>query len=94
VDAICRRRGYRRAADRQCIEEDIKLQYHFGGQDVAYLPTVHGLMIVAAGSMQSDAFASALAALDPAERRHVTLYSPDVWNDATSSLLTPSNDEA
>jgi hypothetical protein len=94
VAAICRRRGFAKPSDRQRIEEEVKLQYFFGGQDVAYLTTADGLVIVASGDLQSAVFGQALEALSPDQRRRVTLYSPDRWNDPTSAPLTPITHEA
>ena len=47
------------------IEEDLKLRYHFGGQDVAYLPSDQGRMLIAAGQIDSQAFREALEELKP-----------------------------
>jgi hypothetical protein len=94
VDDICRRRSSDRGPGRQRVEEEIKLQYFFGGQDVAYLTTPDGLMVVVVGDLRSDFFGRALEALSADERHRVTVYSPDRWNDATSALLTPVADEA
>src|SRR5207244_564228 len=63
AEEICRRQGSGTAADRQRVEQEIKLQYFFGGQDVAYLETDDGLIIVATGDMNSATFNKALGAL-------------------------------
>src|SRR5262249_27918610 len=86
VEDICRRRGYGRGAARKHIEQEIKLQYYFGGQGGSYLATAEGPLVVAAGDMSSPAFGRALEALSNDERRNVTLYSPARWNDSTSSI--------
>ena len=86
VDKSCRRRFFGRRRERREVEENIKLQYFFGGQDVAYVSTADGLVIVAAGDLESDSFGKALEALSADERRRVTLYSPGLWNDPDTTL--------
>ena len=93
VSDRCRRQGVQSRNAREHLEREIKLQHFFGGQDVAYLPTAEGVVIVAVGDLSSPAFGRELDALDANERRRVTLYSPEPWNASTTLILTPSAHE-
>jgi hypothetical protein len=65
-------------------EDELKLQYYFGGLAVSRLHTAEGPVIVAAGRRDSDAYDQLLAFLPPEERRQVVLDFPSKWNDTTS----------
>lgn len=86
---FCAKLGFLRAKDKKRIEEEIKTQYYFGGKTVAYLGTPQGRLIVAVGSVESEEFSKALAALTPEERRRVVVYSPSPWADPASQFLAP-----
>src|SRR5260370_20026480 len=88
IQRTCQKLGVRAGPQRRRIEEDLKLQYHFGGQDVAYLPSDHGRMVIAAGQIGSEIFRKALERLDPQARRLLTLCSPPPWDQSPSFLLT------
>jgi hypothetical protein len=80
----------RREPERRRIAEDLKLQYHFGGKDVAYVAMPRGRLLVAAGAMGSESFSRALARLSPQERRLVVFCTPLPWNEPASYLLDGS----
>jgi hypothetical protein len=89
VTRHCQKLGlWRRKYVRQ-VEEELKLQYHFGGQYVACLPSGEGPVVVAVGSPGSEEFGRQLDALPLEERRQVTYLVPTIWNDPSSALLTP-----
>jgi hypothetical protein len=88
IQRTCQKLGVRAGPQRQRIEEDLKLQYHFGGQDVAYLPSDQGRRLIAAGQIGSEAFRSALERLDPQARRLLIFCSPLPWGESASFLLT------
>jgi hypothetical protein len=68
VQKRCRELGFSRRRYVQEIEEEAKLQYHFGGQYVGYLRTDEGGVIVAATDQpDSDAFQQQLACVSPEE---------------------------
>src|SRR5262245_43706981 len=67
-------------------EDELKVQYYFGGQAVSYLRTKEGPVIVAAGYRDSDAYDQLLAFLPAEERRRVILDFPSKWNDTTSCV--------
>jgi hypothetical protein len=93
VEDICRERRYRKARDRQGVEEDVKLQYFFGGQTVAYKSTPEGLFIVAVGQLTDEGFTAELNHLPREERCRITLYHADRWHDPTTCILTLLGDE-
>jgi hypothetical protein len=84
-----RKRGYLfcKRYWRERIEQRLKLQWYYGGQWVAYLPSKEGMIIVAAGNLD-EAFDQQLAYLDPSERRERILLPVDPWNDACSLILS------
>jgi hypothetical protein len=84
VEESCR--GLRRSQVmfRKETEHFVKLQFFFGGQDVAYMTKDGDMLVVAAGDMTSEAFDQALAVLPREERRQVILYFPSRWNDSVS----------
>jgi hypothetical protein len=87
VRLICEKLGVRSGAERRRIEEDLKLQYHFGGQDVACLPSEQGRILIAAGQIGNEAFTKVLESLDPQQRRRLIFCSPLPWAEPASSLL-------
>jgi hypothetical protein len=86
VEAYCRERGYRRRADLQRVEEDLKLQFFFGGKDVGFMPTPQGRLVVAVGEMNSEAFSVQLGRLTPEERQRTILYSPEPWDTEATRI--------
>ncbi len=85
----CRQLGFWRRKYVQQIEEECKLQYHFGGKNVGYVNSEEGIIVVAAGTLESEAFDRQLAALSAVERRQVILDGVDPWNDHVSLILSP-----
>ncbi len=85
VEDTCKEWKCRKPAARLDVEEDIKLQHFFGGQAVAYVTTPQGLLIVATGELGTEDFSAQLALLSREERRQVTIYSPSIWNESTTS---------
>jgi hypothetical protein len=82
----CKRLGVRAGPSQRRIEEDLKLQYYFGGKDVAYLPSDRGRIVVAAGRIGSDRFTEALERVDPRQRCRLLFCSPVPWNESASLL--------
>ncbi len=89
----CQRLGLWRRKYAQQAEDTLKLQYYFGGQAVAYLPTKDGPVIVAAGEQYSEAYVQLFAFLTPEERQQAIRDFPSRWNDTTNEVLTPFLDE-
>ena len=81
IETLCRLQRYWRARDRQWVEDEMKLQYYFGGLDIAYLVTPNGPAVAAAGTFGTEAFVRLLNALSPSDRRAVIFYCPDPWPD-------------
>jgi hypothetical protein len=85
----CQQLGLWRRRYVQDVEDELRLQYYFGGQAVVYLRSKDGPIIVAAGRVADEAFGRQLDALPPGERRQVNYDFPSVWNDQVSQLRTP-----
>jgi hypothetical protein len=94
VKKSCRRVGFWRRKYVQQVEDELKLQYYFGGQAVSYLHTNEGPVVVAAGDRASDAYDRLLAFLPPQERRQAILDLPSRWHDTTNEVLTPFPNES
>jgi hypothetical protein len=94
IEEACKQFGFRSLRDRLYIEEELKLQYYYGGQDVACIQTPHGRAVVAAGSAGSGELREALQHLGPAERRSVSTLFPEPWDDQTLSVPSVFFDEA
>jgi hypothetical protein len=86
VEAACRRRRFRKAAERAEIERQAKLAHFFGGQDIAYTRTPNGPAVIIAGDLMSEAFDTALAPLSREERREVMCYTQDPRDDPVSFI--------
>lgn len=93
IRETCARHGWYSKIARRDTEEEVKLQYFFGGQDVAYLSTAEDMIIIAAGRLESDEFRQALDALSREERCHTVLYFPRPRNDEVSQLFAAYSNE-
>lgn len=89
LELICQDSGYRKARDQQRVEDEIKLQYYFGGLDIAYLVTPRGPAVVAAGDCSTNAYREALDALSPQERQAAVRYTPRGWHRDVSFVKIP-----
>ena len=88
VKKCCKKLGFWRRRYVAEVEDELQLQYHFGGQYVGILRSKEGPIIVAAGILD-EAFDLQLASLPPPERQEVMLYPVDRWNDSMSLILSP-----
>jgi hypothetical protein len=75
------------------VEEDLKLQFYFGGIYVGYLRNTTGCVVVAAGHMESEEFGKQLDDLPARVRREVVLFLPPPWNEPDYHFLTPFPNE-
>jgi hypothetical protein len=76
LDAYCKKARIRRASERQVLEEEYKIQYHFDGLSVANLRTPEGAKIISAGDVESEEFWRPLEALSREERCRTLVYTP------------------
>ena len=86
--------GFRAARDRLYIEEEIKLQYYYGGRDVACIETPDGRALVAIGTPYIENWPQILDSLNPDQRHKVAILTPEPWNDNLISSATVFFDEA
>jgi len=70
-------------------EDDLKLQYYFGGIYIGYLHNPTGTVVVAAGRLDSEEFGKQLDDLPAGVRRDVVLFLPPRLKDEVSEFLTP-----
>ena len=87
VREACAKHGWYSKIARQQTEEEVKLQHFFGGQDVAYMSTPEGMIIIAAGRMDSDEFRKALDALSREERCRTVFDFPQRRGEEVSILF-------
>lgn len=90
----CKLLGAFWARQKRRIEDELKLQYYFGGNWVAYLCTREGIVVLAAAERLDDlSFDRHSPEWTPEERRDATLYRVSRFNDPVSEILTPFADE-
>jgi hypothetical protein len=87
-----RERGLRGRWRRE-LEEQLKLQYYFGGQCVSYLRGAGGIVVMAAGRSGSPEYQRQLAGVAAEQRARLVLAIPPRWNDEDSEILTPERHE-
>ncbi len=85
---ICQRLGCQTVLDRRRVEEELKLQYYYGGRDVACLDTPEGRLVVAVGTPVIEDLSQVLQSLPPGERERLSILSPEPWEERTASVLT------
>jgi hypothetical protein len=89
-----RRGGFWGGKALAAIEQELKLQYYYGGRCVSWLRTRRGPLIMAAGRVASDNYGQQLEAI-PAEQRYQLIHDlPSVWKDEVAQILTPYEDES
>jgi hypothetical protein len=93
VKRVCQHLGLRVPSAQRRVEEDLKLQYYFGGQDVAFLETSQGRVVVAQGILGTGEFRCALQSLSLDERRRVIVRFVDPWDHPSDLAPTPFPDE-
>jgi hypothetical protein len=80
------KRGMWDKKNAQAVADELRFQYHYGGQVVVYLPSAEGPIIVAAGREDSEEFIRRFQALTPEERRQKITHYPPLRNDEVSHL--------
>jgi hypothetical protein len=73
--------GWVTERQRRFHEEELKMQFHFGGKAVAYLQTQRGRAIVVAGPPDGEEVFRVLDALPRSLRTKITFYPVDPWSD-------------
>jgi hypothetical protein len=84
----CKKYGWQGKKNRQEVEEQLKLQYHYGGQAVYILRTPEGAVVIPIGEQYKDTPDLRYVLLTPEERLHASLEVPPCWRDTTSEILT------
>lgn len=68
------------------IEDEMKLQYYYGGWYVRYLTTEQGVMVVALLSGDEEEYARQVQALSPEDRQRSVVDVPSPWMDEMAWL--------
>ncbi len=71
---------------RRELEEQLKLQFYFGGLCVSYIRTSRGIVVVAAGRSGSQEYQEQLARVTPEQRADLILAIPSRWIDDETQL--------
>ncbi len=81
VEEYCRRFWFwERSEARRRVEEDLKLQYYFGGHCVYYLATPKGIMVIQLDDLQEGAYRRLRDALPAEERDQLIMLPVEKWN--------------
>jgi hypothetical protein len=88
LDRYCRRYHCGKR-DRAKAEQDLKLQYHFGGRTVYAVPTPQGLQILAAGFPDSEEFRAQVEQVHRHGYPNLVTFTPSPWEPADATILTP-----
>jgi hypothetical protein len=87
LEQYCRRYSCGNAA-RTKAEQELKLQYHFGGQTVYAVPTSEGLQILAAGDPDSEEFRAQVERLHRERPPNLATFTPSAWDPADATILS------
>jgi hypothetical protein len=68
------------------VEEELKLQFYFGGLCVDYLRTPRGIVVLAAGRCGTSEYQKQLDAIPPDLRPRVIVMIPPRWNDEVGQI--------
>jgi hypothetical protein len=80
----CRKYGW----NRQDVEDQLKLQYYYGGQSIYILSTSQGPVVIPIEERYKDTPDLRYALLTPEERPHAGLTIPSCWHDPVSEILS------
>jgi hypothetical protein len=73
---------------RQEVEEQLKLQYYYGGQSIYLLDTPEGTVVVPIPERHKDTPGLRYILLTAEERPHACLTVPSPWRDTDSEIMT------
>jgi hypothetical protein len=76
------------------IEEELKLQYYYGGRHIRCLATPQGRVVVAVHNGNDEDYQRQLQALSPLERQRAVALVPSRWDDETSEVLGSAHHES
>jgi len=85
AEAYCTREGIRRKRHKRWVEQQLKLQFYYGGQNVVCVDTREGRRIIAHGTPGSGELRAALERLGPQERARAVVIPVESWGDETIS---------
>ncbi len=80
----CRKYGWQQRG----VEEELKLQYYFGGQSIYLLRTPEGLVVIPIEERYKGTPGLRDLLLTPAEKYQAVRDCPSPWNDTVSQILS------
>ena len=81
VDTACKRLDVRTASGRKRVEEELKLQFYFGGREVACLDTAGDRVVIGVGTPLLDNLHEILQDLGTDERGGVSVLTLAPWEE-------------
>src|SRR5437667_7584517 len=85
VRTTCQHLHLETVEEQHRVAEEFKLQYYYGGRDVACLDTSAGRLILAVGTPVIENLPEVLQCLQPDERCQLSILSPEPWGAHTVS---------
>lgn len=87
ADQWCKKYGWGGNRRRREVEEQLKLQYYFGGQAVYLLDTADGPIVIAIAEHEQNTPDLRYVLLTDEERPHACLTVPPRWHDTVGEIL-------
>jgi hypothetical protein len=88
AEHYCRKYGWGGERNRREVEEQLKLQYYYGGQAVYILPTPEGPVVIPIAGRYKDMPDLRYVLLQPEERSRASYTVPSRWRDSVSEILS------
>lgn len=85
AEAYCKREGIRRKRHKRWVEQQFKLRFYYGGQNVICVDTPEGRRIIAHGIPGRGELRSVLERLPPQQRAKAVIIPVESWGDDTVS---------
>src|SRR5262245_12724207 len=76
IQQACKQFGFRSVRDQLYVEEELKLQFYYGGRDVACIETDQGRAVLKAGTPYIEDWPQVLDGLDADHRHKVMILTP------------------
>jgi hypothetical protein len=88
AERLCKKYGWWGKQGRREVEEQLKLQYYYGGQALYILRTTEGPVIVPIAQRYKDTPDLRYVLLTAEERPRASFTVPPRWRDAANEILT------
>jgi hypothetical protein len=94
IERYCEDQRIQEVGYQNWVAEELKLQYYYGGKDVACIDTPEGRCVLAVGTPVIENLSKILLSLPLDERRKVAIVSPEPWEERMVSIPSAVIDEA